>query len=389
MIENNKDDNNKEEAELDNTKSICYHPWVGLEITPQGDFRPCCKFSESLGKSFEEYENNEKLKLLKEQFSNNQRPEGCNRCWRDEDAGLPSKRQIDWKYRFNETEPSLENIQVLSLSFGNSCNLACRTCNSYSSSGWITESRKLSKQIPDLVIHGHKKFYKDMKFMEKIKSLKHVKHVEFPGGEPFLTGTKEHLDYLDILISMDPSQIELRYITNATIMPESEFWERWQRFKKVDIQLSIDGTGEKFEYLRHPAKWEEVDKNVDRYIKSSTDLKNISISISHTVSLMNVFYVPEFVLWCSEKKLSKPYLGLVSTPSMYSIRALPNNIKDTIRKKLDRFDFNEIVSDMYKEDLSDQFDQSLNYINSLDQQRNQKFSETFSEFYQLLEVKNK
>ena len=119
--------------------NMCYHPWVGLDISAQGDFRPCCKYNGTFGLSLKEYENNPSLQKLQQDFLNGERPSGCQRCWSDEDSGLPSKRTIDNVYFFNDQVPDMKSYKVLSLPFGNTCNLTCITCNPESSSRWQKE----------------------------------------------------------------------------------------------------------------------------------------------------------------------------------------------------------------------------------------------------------
>lgn len=362
---------------------LCHHPWVGLDVSPQGEFRPCCKYQSGIDTSLSGYLNNEALQQLKKEFLEGKRPIGCKRCWDDEDAGLPSKRQLDSEYIFHNKTPNWNSLKVLSLPFGNSCNLACRTCSSYASSGWISESKKLKKHLPDLMIYKHQKFYKDEKFIEQIKNISaDVTHVEFPGGEPFLAGINEHLDFLDFLIQCNPQDISLHYMTNSTIVPGENFWTRWSKFKNVDIQLSIDGTGQQFEYIRWPGTWQEVHENIKLFQLKKTS--NIQISISHTVSVFNVFYLPEFVKWCLQNKLGKPYLGVVADPTIYSIKVLPCKVKKTIGNKLNRFMFKEVVSYMNSENLEHELDHAIKNIKLLDQQRNQNFADIFPEFYQLL-----
>ena len=364
-------------------KYICYHPWVGLDISTQGDFKPCCKYQENIDTNLSGYLNNKKLIALKEEFKQGARPSGCKRCWDDEDAGLPSKRQLDWKHIFGEKHPGWDPIKVLTLPFGNSCNLACRTCNSYTSSGWVSEAKKLQQHLPELVIYKHQTFYKNKEFINQIKSLcTNVLHVEFPGGEPFLAGVDEHLEFLDFLLENNPKNISLHYMTNATIFPDQKFWDKWIKFKNVDIQLSVDGIDEKFEYLRWPAKWSQVNDNVHQFMMHRKD--NIQLSISHTVSIFNVLYLPEFFKWCLQNKLGKPYLGLVSQPEHFSIKGLPKKVKQSISDKLTRFSFKEIVSYMNSEDLTDHFDTAIKHIKLVDQQRNESFEKTFPELHQLL-----
>ena len=365
--------------------TMCQHPWSGLDISPQGEFKPCCKYNNVIAITLADYQSSTELTQLREDFTNGIRPTACKQCWDDEDAGLPSKRQLDQEYIFQGKVQDLTSLKVLSLPFGNSCNLACRICDSQASSSWIAESKKLQEFVPDIKIYKHQRFYQDQKFMNEIKALcNDIIHVEFPGGEPFLAGITEHLDFLDFLLTLDVANISLHYITNTTIFPKQEFWERWSKFKNVDIQLSIDGIGAQFEYNRWPAKWSEVDSNIQQYIAQRELCNNLQLSISHSVSIFTVYYLPEFVKWCLQNKLGKPYLGLVAEPKMYNIKCLPIAIKDKISEKISRFKFENVVSYMYKEDLSEQFDKSLQFIELLDKQRNESFDLTFSEFSQLI-----
>lgn len=357
--------------------NICYYPWVGVEINPQGEFRPCCKYSNSLGNSLDEYKSNKELHQLQQDFLAGKKPKGCNRCWSEEDAGIPSKRIIDFKYTFKGTKPDLNSYKALSLPFGNVCNLACRTCNSAASSRWTQEEAKLQDQFKNIVIHKHQKFYKDSKFISDIKSIStDLIDIIFPGGESFITGVEQQLDYLDFLIQNNTAKnISLTYITNTTTMPVDEFWRKWTHFKKVNIQLSVDGVDDKFEYLRWPANWPQCYSNIKQYQTLQQQYNNIQLSVSHTVSIFNVYYLPEFWIWCLKEKLPEPYIGMVETPAHYNVKVLPQELKALIKKKLSAPIFDKVVN--YMDDHIDGFDQTVEWIKALDTMRSQRVTDTF------------
>ena len=366
---------------------LCYHPWVGLEISAQGTFMPCCKYAKSIAGNLNDYQNSTELAELKQDFLAGRKPEGCRRCWHDEEAGHTSKRQLDWENMFNKTPPKLDSLKSLVFSFGNSCNLACRTCGSHASTTWINEAENLKQHFPDLKIYQHKRFYQDKEFVDQIKALctDELLQVEFSGGEPFLAGTDEHLDFLDHLINCGATATKLHYLTNVTQFPKQGFWDRWKKFNSVEIQLSIDGIGEHFNYTRWPANWNTVVENVKHYQDAQQSATNVSYTVSHVVSIFTVYYLPEFVKWCLQNKLNKPYLGILSNPHMYDIKALPASVKAAVREKLSKYKFTEIITHMDKQDLNKYFDLTVQYTKVLDQQRGQQFAETFPEFYQLLQ----
>ena len=368
-----------------NNEHICYLPWVGLDISQQGEFRPCCKYDETskpLPTSLEEYQSSQELADLKASFLAGEKPPGCRRCWNDEASGLPSKRQIDFAHALNNQIPTLGSIRILGFTFGNSCNLSCRMCDSYASSSWISDEKKLKINFPDLKIYKHQRFYQDAQFMKSILKLSSdVVQIDFAGGETFITGLDEHLEFLDFFVRNKLSnKVSLRYITNGTVFPKNEFWKIWENFKSIEIQISIDGTENQYSYIRHLAKWSDVLNNITLYKQKP----NIKMCISHTISILNVFYIPEFTIWCLQNGFGRPYYGLVETPKHYNIQSLPLKIKNRISEKLNRFNFKNVVNYMYESDTSDNFETFIKLTNELDRIRNQSFGKVFPEFHQLL-----
>ena len=62
--------------------------------------------------------------------------------------------------------------------------------------------------------------------------------------------------------------------------------------KNVEFLFSIDDIGDRFEYLRYPAKFKNVQKNIQK----AKDM-GFNISVTPTISSINVWYVPEFMPW--------------------------------------------------------------------------------------------
>lgn len=363
---------------------MCYHPWVGLDISPQGDFKPCCKYKNTVAKSLADYQSSSELAQLKQDFLNGNQPIGCGRCWRDEDAGLPSKRIIDNEYVFQNSAPSLDSIKVLSLPFGNLCNLACRICNSGSSSKWSQEEQRLKDTFPTINIRQPSTFHRNADFIDSIKLLvPDLIRLEIPGGEPFYADKQIHKDFLEHF--SQPEKISLHYITNGTTQPGDELVQLWHKFRHIDIQISLDGTEEKFEYNRWPSDWGIVKSNLDKYLALRASMPNLQLSISHTVSIFTVYYLPEFLDWCALHQLPTPYLGLLTKPAHYDITVLPRAVKEVIAKRFESYpQLAPVTEAMIAQDQSELLDITLNYVKILDKQRSQSFAETFPELYNLL-----
>jgi len=360
-------------------KNFCAQPWVGLDITPQGEYKPCCKFSSVIADNLDDYNNSKLLKELQDYHNNDLRHPDCKRCWNDEDSGLISKRQLDNKFVFHEKLLDIDSgkINLLGLTFGNTCNLACRTCNTNSSSRWrkeIDEHGNFNNQV----VYTHSKFYKDKKFFDDLlQMLDENLHIDLSGGEPLLTGTKEHLYFIKKL-AKHGDNITLHYTTNTTNYPSDELLKLWTNFKKVDIQFSIDGIGDKLEYIRWPAEWNTIYEHIQKYKALATSNTNIQLSISHTLSIFNVLDLPQFLDWCEKESLPTPYIGMVSYPVEYNIKVLPQDIKTQITEVLGER-CPSVISYMNSEDLSSDFTKTLSHIKFLDKVRKQQFTKTFAD----------
>lgn len=362
-------------------KNFCSLPWTGLDVGPQGGFKPCCKYKRNIAEDLDSYLSSNELASLRQEFLDGQRPEGCRRCWDDEDAGLMSKRQIDHEYSLGGVMPELDTFKILSVGFGNTCNLACVSCGSFSSSRWSQEERRMDVSPWQRIIHNPSQYYQKTDILERIAGMSDgLVHLEIPGGEPFYADKDTHRRFLESF--QHPKNIKIHYITNATVFPDPEFWNIWKRFRAIDVQLSLDGIGDRFEYLRWPAQWNKVLENVKRYQQ-----QNIQISVSHTVSWMNILYTDEFVSWCMEQGLPEPYLGPVSKPAYLDPRCLPREVKQQVRDRLHTSQHQAVLRmlDYMDQTQIDQFDLGQLWIKELDQRRGLDFAQTFPELNKLIQ----
>jgi MoaA/NifB/PqqE/SkfB family radical SAM enzyme len=299
---------------------FCYSPWTNVDISPTGEITPCCKFQKHHYNqqfdikihSLNEYVSSKLVNSVKQEFLNNVWPAGCERCKIEESNGIESKRQLDytrWKNYYEEYNFAYNTFITASIAFGNTCNLKCITCSPHSSSRWQKEYFDLyNKDIPSF------KFYKENFVEDFIKQAPDIVHLDIPGGEPFLSGIDEQKSLLSFYVNSGRAKnISLHYTTNAQVFPDLDWWQLWRHFREVDIQLSIDGVGARYEYIRYPASWSILLENINKY--QQTSQKNIKLSVSHTVSAYNIFYLDEFFSWCYTMGLPRPWLGRVHNPA--------------------------------------------------------------------------
>ena len=375
---------------------FCYAPWTNIDISPSGDISPCCKFQFHLyedGKhnihfhSIEDYKKSNLLTDVKKTFSENKWPKGCERCRIEEENNIESKRQLDyirWETDYKNYNFLDSKFLTASIAFGNACNLKCITCNPNSSSTW----RKEWKHVHNMDIKPL--YFKHSSLVDEIITLTkdNLIHFDIPGGEPFISGVDEQKYILQFLVDSGRSKrVSIHYTTNITVFPDESWWELWKHFKEIDMQLSIDGVGNHCEYIRYPSNWETIYKNIKHYQEIEKKSSNLRLSISHTVSAYNIYYIGDFFEWCEKENLPKPWLGRVHAPLHMRPSVWPSKVRNEIVKKLKQCSYSDInnwITLIENTDDSEYFSEFLENLFKHDEYRNLNFSETFPEMAQFI-----
>ena len=370
---------------------LCYIPWTNIDIAPRGNIQPCCKYevpnSEVMNittNTIQDYVQSENLQKIKQQMLDNQWPEGCIRCKTEEESGIKSKRLLDYE-RWQEAYDNYTEDQgfiTASIAFGNTCNLKCITCNSGPSSRWRKEYRDLYgiDKPPVEVINN-------MTSDDIYRALPNAIHMDIPGGEPFLSEVDKQLELLNRYVDSGQSKhMTLHYTTNTQVYPDSKWWSLWENFKEIDIQLSIDGVGNRYEYIRYPAKNTVLLENVDRYLEQQ-NIHNIRLSVSHTVSAYNIYYLDEFFTWCSDVGLPKPWCGRAHNPSHMRPCVYTDPVRTSIAKYLDTSKQDDVKTwgkYMKTNNSSEHYERFLTMRDKHDVYRNTNFAKTFPEVEELI-----
>jgi len=365
--------------------TFCYAPWTNVEILPNGDILPCCKFQQAKHNiathSIDEYRASDFLAEIKQEFSQGIWPTGCERCKIEENANVKSKRILDYeRYQtsYDDYKLDSEEILTLSLAIGNVCNLKCIICGPMASSKWTKEYQ----DIYGITVQPNNQVRRDLvKSITKLAP--NLIHIDIHGGEPFLSNISQHLEFLDHYIENGQSKnITIHYTTNGQIWPDNNFISKWKKFKHVDLQISIDGVGNRYEYLRYPASWDVLNTNIVKFLQFAESNSNIQISVAHTVSAFNIFYLDEFVSWCYNVGLPTPWLGKLHRPSHLRPTVWPLAAKTTIIDQLQTSKF-DIVKNwaimLEHHDDSTNFLTFQQFVRKHDSYRSLDFKKTFPE----------
>ena len=202
------------------------------------------------------------------------------------------------------------------------------------------------------------------------------------GGEPMLM--KKQWRLLEQAIELGYAKdISLHYNTNGTIWDDEKL-KTLNQFKKVQLDFSLDGINNRYEFMRHPAKWDHVLKNFRTLKAISKHSDKYHICIAHTVSTLNVWYIPEFLEFFKDESI---YLNLVHGPWHFCITNIPEDVKLVVEEHLGHEDprVEEIINFMKgKESIPSEWEQFAPNVKGSDEYRKEDFREFFPEFYKVL-----
>jgi sulfatase maturation enzyme AslB (radical SAM superfamily) len=266
---------------------ICYDPFKNISIVSMTNgphsgnglqVAPCCNARPRKTDQID-FENNEYLNEVRQEWSKGIFPMACNPCKQDEDAGLVSRRQDVSKW-YQDHELENTNVELMRLDYwtGDLCNLRCAICGPLSSSAWREELKLPIKKV------SVNRFWKQL-------DLSKLKFIHFSGGEPLLS--KEHVEFLNAI--PDKSQVHINYNTNATVLPDQQLLDLWSKFRLVQIDFSIDDVGDRFEYQRYPAKWSTVVENLQWFLDNAPN--NCMFAVNTAVGILNHSNIEQLELW--------------------------------------------------------------------------------------------
>jgi molybdenum cofactor biosynthesis enzyme MoaA len=300
-----------------NKKAYCPMPFVTLTVNPGGHISRCMMSLGSMG-PIESYTlGNKNFRTLRKNMLNGIfDKEGCSSCYETEQNGGASQR-LKWLereerylgetgiYESNQSIAGNNNIYHLYMNFNNICNFKCRMCGPHFSNAWIPDWKKMkenpvgdyrdpTRKVPLKQQVDVKKFFKEFG-----RSLSNLKQIWITGGEPFMDDSiydffKELPKYADVsdikvVVNTNLSKVDLKKLPELFVV------------KDFLLNVSIDATGELYEYMR---AYNYSFKDVDTAIREACKLKdmhsNFRVSVNGAFQIYNVLDVENFFNWAAE-----------------------------------------------------------------------------------------
>jgi MoaA/NifB/PqqE/SkfB family radical SAM enzyme len=323
----------------ENHSTYCAFPYEMYSVDTQfGIWRPCPRI-DYLPLQDGRFNGHERLVELRENLQNGMRDPLCSRCWTDEERGVKSYRQVLKQDYFDERflKKEIPSPKILEIKFSNICNLKCVFCSSLCSSLWEREiplekkplSRSESQQLEEDIMN-----YLDLHY-------NNIQVIQIFGGEPVLhDGFFKVLDYL-ILQGEKSVGKTLSLSTNLFFPPKlfSKLTRYIEKLLAVGVKfffrVSIDGVGDKGEYLRTGLDWESFERNfieLSRQIQGSKNFGRIRCNIAlNALNLLSLHEIMSYLDGCGIDSI-EPHYNYIGKPERFSLSTYGHRLKHASEK---------------------------------------------------------
>lgn len=378
------------------------HPFTGLATREDGAVKACCR-SHPVGsiqeQSLEEIWNNDTMRRIREQVLNGERPPECAPCFNLEEQGVESLRQRHIKgfipeARINLYPDALKGLRedysmpfefpTMEIKLNNLCNLKCRMCNPMDSTSWNdwSEIEDFYKKEDNFLFQKINVLgLKQKPFLDSFvdtenwwasfeKLLPYFRRVEFAGGEPLMDPT--HYRILDMLKPY-AHNIEIKYATNGTtlgIKGGRTVHDYWPYFKSVAVNVSIDGVGSAYDYIRGNADYDQVVLNI-KEIQKIPNVRRVVGAVA--VQISNILIIDKMLEEFLDNIGIIFYTNMVNYPNLLSAQVLPQPLKELAIQKLEQskiklLGYKHTQDDQWLRHLTEgQIQGIINYLKAKDQ----------------------
>jgi len=372
------------------SKVFCNKPFDHNYIHTNGKMRLCCTTIQDIPTdnnynlfdaskhTIDEYWNSNRMKEIRRKMIAGEKIRDCERCYRQEEMGVESLRStVGMEQYIKETASDgtySNRATSMQMQMGNICNLKCKMCSQMYSHMHGLETLEIGRQDPDWLhwvkeqganvnnwtneLGVKQEWYKNKE--TKLKIFKHIseniKHLNVIGGEPTLIPEfYELFDYCDQQGTLGEKAVTV--VTNLTnTNPRLTQW--LPKLKKWSIWASVDGVGERTEYIRYPSKWEKILESLEFY--KSLLGTNGKITLSPAVQLLNIDQLDDIIKWWMNwcgGELNKSYgftwLAVVWYPLICNPNIAPREWRLRVADKLSKYRFDgqydSIISELRRD----------------------------------------
>ncbi len=232
----------------------------------------------------------------------------------------------------------------------------------------------------------------DIVFAQILKRPEKVRRFYVTGGEPLIN--ERFLEILQYLIDCGAARhIELEISSNCTRIND-RILGLFEKFERMKFCLSLDGVGDTYEYIRFPARWDNVQRNIAR-LRSNPRFEFVATPV---LQAYNIMTITDLFRFCHAHNLDYVLSNLLRSPVHLQLEVMPRRVRQEAARRLFEYlekdadpDFRDpplaLANYLHTLDTPPDFErlrQFMLFTNDLDATRDQSFRTTFPDVIELL-----
>ena len=354
------------------SNTYCAKLWNHQYIHMSGSFRYCCATMHDItdknnnrlhinNNSLKNTWNSDDVKQTRLKMIRGEDISACVKCVDQESRGYKSMREtqdMEKNFALTKDDGTVDIMPTtMELHFGNLCNLKCKMCGQQYSNQIGKELLEIGKDNKDFLNWVYKesgnvniwtnnlsveyKWFQNTKIKNKLFEYisQNINSLVVIGGEP--TVIPEFWELFEYLEQKDTlKNLSITLTTNLTnVNPKLTKW--LPKLKQWTVWASVDGLGERTEYIRYPSNFKKVCENLEFY--KNLLGTNGDITLSPAIQLLNIDQLDDIIKWWlefSDNKLGKQFniswLAQVHYPTICNYDILPKEYKDKIADELEK-----------------------------------------------------
>jgi len=360
---------------------FCSVPWNQLKVNTDGSVSTCSLGEEIINDkftTFNEIQQNYKLQDLRKDLFNDHPHQNCKKCvplekseesfghLRNHYNSMFLRKNIDY------SDSTQFKLNAIDLHWSSVCDLKCITC-------WHGQSSSIAKEEKKPVLHTPKETA-DMIIDQLVENQFDLEEIYMSGGEPSLINYN-----LKLLQKLDKDiNASIRINSNLMFSKDNQVIHELLKFKNLLFTISVDGMGDRFNYIRRGANWDRLLENITLLKETHAKFRINSVFFVGTADMMidtHLFFRDKFGIndfTINQESMNHPEIWA---------RNLPDHLKEKTIKTME--DYMEANNDDINlkgqllnclEEIKNPYEQSyVKFFENIDQRAGTNWREVFPE----------
>ena len=316
-------------------KYFCAAPWNLLYVYMDGTVKTCSTskgnvYGDLNSSTIDEIFTNDKFKTLRSEILEDNITDNCRHCLSHTNTSDAGKfdhvrnhyNKLSVSSSIDHTDVSQFEFKLLDLHWSSTCDLKCITCWHGQSSSIAREENMPVKHTPTAVANQLINYI--------VSNQTGFKEIYLSGGEPTLV--KYNLKLLKQIEKR--SDLIIRVNSNMQWSQDNAIIHEILKFPNVLFTCSIDGLGEKFNYIRRGGNWDKTLSN----IKFLQNQPNVDLRANTVFFVLTAQELPDIIDYFMQEIGAVDHtINQLSGHERLRCRNLPIKIKEQVKTRLEEY----------------------------------------------------